>query len=323
VKASRQRAVADRLRAVAGDAAMIEARWLLEEAGADDARLEAFVARRLFGEPVDRIIGRRGFWTLDLKVTPATLSPRSDTETVVRAGRDAMLARHDKHAPLRILDLGTGTGAILLALLDEFPKAAGMGIDISEDALLIARENAGHTGLSSRAAFQQSDWTAGLVPTALFIPPPGGEGSEAQLSREGGKSKQTQWMSTLPPLPSRLCRSSLPAGGRDGEGLTGPFDLIVSNPPYIPTRDIAGLDPEVREHDPHLALDGGADGLACYRALLPQIPALLAPGGAAVLEFGQAQGPAVLGIARACGLALVEFRNDLNGIERAVILNKI
>jgi release factor glutamine methyltransferase len=266
VTPSRQRVVADRLLAVAGDAAMIEARWLLEEAGTDDARLDAFITRRLRGEPVDRIIGHRGFWTLDLKVTPATLSPRSDTETLVRAGRDMMLSRHGRHASLRILDLGTGTGAILLALLDEFPNAAGLGIDLSGEALLVARENAENTGLSGRAAFQQGDWTAGL---------------------------------------------------------TGPFDLIVSNPPYIPTLAIAGLDPEVRDHDPHLALDGGTDGLACYRALLRQIPPLLAPGGAVILEFGQGQGTAVLDIARGCGFALFEFCNDLSGIERAVILNKI
>jgi release factor glutamine methyltransferase len=266
VKPSRKRAVADRLRAVAGEAATLEARWLLEQAGTDDERLEAFIARRLSGEPVDRIIGRCGFWTLDLKVTPATLSPRSDTETVVRAGRDAMLARHGRHAALRFLDCGTGTGAILLALLDEFPGATGLGIDLGEEALLVARENARHTGLSSRATFQQGDWTAGL---------------------------------------------------------SGPFDLIVSNPPYIPTLDIAGLDTEVRDHDPHLALDGGEDGLVCYRALLPQIPPLFAHDGVAVLEFGQGQGAALQEIALSCGLSLVEFRNDLNGIERAVILNKI
>jgi release factor glutamine methyltransferase len=266
VTPSRQRVVADRLLAVAGDAAMIEARWLLEEAGDDGAKLDAFITRRLRGEPVDRIIGHRGFWSLDLKVTPATLSPRSDTETVVRTGRDAMLARHDRYAPLRILDLGTGTGAILLALLREFSGATGVGTDVSEEALLVAHWNAASTDLSARATFQQGDWTADL---------------------------------------------------------TGTFDLIVSNPPYIPTPDIAGLDPEVRDHDPHLALDGGVDGLACYRALLPQIPPLLTPGGVAILEFGQGQGAAVLGIARACGLTLVEFRNDLNGIERAIILNKI
>ncbi len=266
MKPPQQRAVAERLRLVAEEAAMLEARWLLEEAGEDSAKLEAFITRRLSGEPVDRIIGHRGFWTLDLKVTPATLSPRSDTETVVRAGRDIMLARHKKHSSLHILDLGTGAGAILLALLDEFPRAAGLGIDISEEALLVARGNAGATGLSSRAIFRQGDWTAGL---------------------------------------------------------TGPFDLIVSNPPYIPTPEIAGLDSEVRDHDPHLALDGGEDGLACYRALLPQIPPLLTPGGMVVLEFGQGQGAAVVDIALSCGLSFLEFRNDLNGIERAVILNKI
>jgi release factor glutamine methyltransferase len=266
VTVSRQPTVAERLRAVAGDAARLEARWLIEEANDDGAKLEGFIARRLAGEPVDRIIGHRGFWTLDLKVTPATLSPRSDTETLVRAGCDHLLANHHINGLPRILDLGTGTGAILLALLVEFPAATGLGIDISEDALLVARENAEYAGLSSRAIFQQGDWMAGL---------------------------------------------------------TGPFDLIVSNPPYIPTPDIAGLDTEVRDHDPHLALDGGMDGLGCYRALLPQVQAFLAPGGVAVLEFGQGQGAAVLGIAHACGLALVEFRNDLNEIERAVILNKI
>jgi release factor glutamine methyltransferase len=266
VKPTRQRAVAERLREVAEDAAMLEARWLIEEAGDDSTKLEAFITRRIAGEPVDRITGYRGFWTLDLKVTSATLSPRSDTETVVRAGRDVMLVRHDKQTPLRILDLGTGTGAILLALLDEFPGANGLGVDLSEDALLVARENAERTGLSSRATFQQGDWTADL---------------------------------------------------------TGTFDLIVSNPPYIPTPEIAGLDPEVRDHDPHLALDGGMDGLVCYRVLLPQIPPLLAPGGMTVLEFGQGQGAAVQHIALSCGLSLVEFRNDLNGIERTIILNKI
>jgi release factor glutamine methyltransferase len=266
VTPSRQRALADRLRPVAEDAAMLEARWLIEDAGGDDAKLKAFIARRLAGEPVDRIIGHRGFWTLDLKVTPATLSPRSDTETVVRAGCDVMLARHDKHAPLRILDLGTGTGAILLALLHEFPGATGLGTDLSDEALAVACENAEQTGLSARATFRQADWAAGLTTT---------------------------------------------------------FDLIVSNPPYIPRPDIAGLDPEVRDHDPHLALDGGADGLVCYRALLPQTPAFLAPHGVAILEFGQGQGAAVLDIALSCGLSLVEFRNDLNGIERAIILNKI
>jgi release factor glutamine methyltransferase len=260
------RAVTARLQPVAEEAAGLEARWLIEEAGTDSARLEALVLRRLAGEPVDRIIGRRGFWTLDLKVGPATLSPRSDTETVVRAARDRMVADRSRSAPLRILDLGTGTGAILLALLAEFPGAQGLGIDISEEALAVARENADQTGLSARAVFQRGDWA---------------------------------------------------------EGLTGPFDLILSNPPYIPTHDILSLDREVRNHDPHLALDGGDDGLACYRLLLPQITAVLAENGFAVLEFGQGQGRDVAQLAKTAGLAPVGFCNDLNEIERVVILNKI
>ncbi len=262
---SGMRALAERLRPAAAEAAALEARWLVEDAGGDSARLESFVQRRLAGEPVDRIIGHRGFWTLDLKVGPATLSPRSDTETVVRAARDHGIAARGRTAPLRILDLGTGTGAILLALLVEFPQATGLGIDISEDALQIARVNAQLNGLSTRASFQRGDWM---------------------------------------------------------QGLEGPFDLIVSNPPYIPTRDIAGLDREVRDHDPHLALDGGSDGLDCYRGILPDITALLEANGFAVLEFGQGQGPSVLSLAEAAGLASGGFFNDLNGIERAIILNK-
>ncbi len=263
---TRLRAVADRLRPRAEEAAALEARWLVEEAGADSAKLEAFIARRLAGEPVDRILGRRGFWTLDLQVSPATLSPRSDTETVVRAARDRLFAARGKDAALRILDLGTGTGAILLALLAEFPQATGVGVDICMDALGVARANAADNGLTARSVFQNGDWT---------------------------------------------------------QGATGLFDLIVSNPPYIPTAEILTLDHEVRDHDPHLALDGGDDGLGCYRLILPQLPAILADNGIVVLEFGQGQGPSVLRLAQTAGLALAEFHNDLNGLERAVTLNKI
>jgi release factor glutamine methyltransferase len=259
------RAVAARLVAVAEDAARLEARWLIEAAAGDAARLQAFVARRLAGEPVDRIIGSRGFWTLDLAVTPDVLSPRPDTETIVRAALERIAADGRRDAPLRILDLGTGSGAILLALLKELPEATGLGVDISEPALAVACGNAGQTGLQGRAAFRTGDWTTGLP---------------------------------------------------------GPFDLIVSNPPYIPTGAIASLDREVREHDPHLALDGGADGLACYRAICAGIQGLLALQGFAVLEFGQGQGGDIQRIAEAAGLFFAGFRNDLNGIERAIILNK-
>ncbi len=255
--------LAGRLAPVAGPAARIEARWLAEAAAGDKDRLEAFVQRRLAGEPVDRIIGSRGFWTLDLAVHPDVLSPRSDTETIVRAAlARARALRPDGH-PWRILDWGTGSGAILLALLAELPQATGLGLDISDAALAAAGANAQRTGLAGRSAFAKGGW-------------------------------QSQ------------------APGR--------FDIVVSNPPYIPTADIAMLDPEVRDHDPLLALDGGPDGLACYRALLPALDPVLADGGFAVLEFGDGQGPAVAALAEACDLAVIEFHNDLSGLQRGVSL---
>lgn len=248
-----------RLRPVAGEAAAIEARWLTEAAGGDAPVLEAFVRRRLAGEPVDRIIGSRGFWTLDLAVTPAVLSPRPDTETIVRAALD-----HTRHRPpLEVLDLGTGSGAILLALLAELPEARGLGVDLSADALAVAGSNARAGGLADRAAFLCGGWDAAL--------------------------------------------------GRR-------FGLVVSNPPYIPTADIPGLDREVRDHDPHLALDGGADGLDAYRAILPLLPRLMSDEGCAVLEIGLGQDEALRGLAAASGLAVAEIRPDLGGVPRAVVL---
>jgi release factor glutamine methyltransferase len=255
--------LADRLRSVAGDAARTEARWLAEAAAGNAGKLEAMVARRLAGEPVDRIIGSRGFWTIELAVTPATLSPRPDTETIVRAARDMMTALHPADAPLAILDLGTGTGAILLALLDEFPDASGVGVDISGEALRVAEDNAVRLHLADRAAFIAGGWDAAL-------------------------------------------------GQR--------FDLVVSNPPYIPTAEIAGLDREVRDHDPHLALDGGADGLDAYRAILPLLPKLITDDGFAVLEIGFGQDQSVPALAVPAGLQVLEVRPDLGGVPRAVVL---
>jgi release factor glutamine methyltransferase len=263
VKPELLRATTDRLRAVAGVVAGLEARWLIEAAGEDPDTIVALVERRLAGEPVDRILGRRGFWTLDLAVTEATLSPRSDTETIVRAALDHLRVACRLTERLRILDLGTGTGAILLALLSELPDAAGLGVDISDAALEVAVTNAALAELLQRSDWWQGDWA---------------------------------------------------------EGLRGPFDLVVSNPPYIPTADIAGLDREVREHDPHLALDGGIDGLDCYRKILPQISQLLAPSGLAVLEIGFGQDEDVAALATASGLSVLEIRPDLGGIPRAVVL---
>jgi release factor glutamine methyltransferase len=255
--------LAARLRPVAGEAARTEARWLIEAAGDDAARLEEFVTRRLAGEPVDRIVGSRGFWTIELTVTTATLSPRPDTETIVRAARDMVAMLHPVDSPLRFLDLGTGTGAILLALLDEFPNATGVGVDISREALRAAQDNAIRLQCADRASFIEGGWDAAL-------------------------------------------------GQR--------FDLVVSNPPYIPTADIADLDREVRDHDPHLALDGGADGLTAYRDILPLLPDLLDQAGFAALEIGFGQDKSVPALAAAAGLQVLEIRPDLGGVPRALVL---
>jgi release factor glutamine methyltransferase len=224
-------------------------------------RLESELARRAAHEPVSRIVGRRHFWTLDLAVSPDTLDPRADTESLIET---VVVAIPERTQPLKFLDLGTGTGAILLALLAEYPHATGLGVDLSEGALAVARLNAESHGLSVRASFAAGCWA---------------------------------------------------------QGLAGPFDVIVSNPPYIESGDLAGLAPEVREHDPALALDGGADGLDAYRAIIPAIPLLLSPSGFAVLEIGAGQADAVARIAQEHGLAPIGRRADLGGIERALSFN--
>ena len=224
------------------------------------ARIDDFACRRLAGEPVARIVGMREFWGLPLIVTPAVLVPRPETETVVETA--LALLGPDRTRVLRIADLATGSGAILLALLTERPEAYGIGTDIDEAALEVARRNAAQLGLAGRASFLASDY---------------------------------------------------------GAALAGPFDLVVSNPPYIASAQIAALDREVREHDPHLALDGGADGLAAYRAIAADAARLLAPRGHLVLEIGQGQDGDVVRLLTAAGLMILgESRRDLAGIGRVV-----
>jgi release factor glutamine methyltransferase len=224
--------------------------------------LDGFVRRRIAGEPVARIIGLKEFWGLPLRLSPATLVPRPDTETVVEAALEILCAESRCDSRLRIADLGTGSGAILLALLSELPNAFGVGTDISVPALRTARDNAGQLGFAARAAFVACDYAAAL---------------------------------------------------------SGPFDLMVSNPPYIRSAQIASLDAEVRDHDPHPALDGGFDGLDAYRLIARQASGLLAPGGALVVEVGQGQSGDVQGLLAAAGAKPAgPPKSDLAGIGRAV-----
>lgn len=232
---------------------------------AEADRLEAWVARRAAREPVSRILGEREFWSLPFGLNAATLDPRPDSETLVAAVLEAL---PERTAPLRLLDLGTGTGCLLLALLSELPRATGCGIDISGAAIEQAAANAARLGLAARARFLRHSWEAGLA------------------------------------LPG------------------GPWDLVVSNPPYIASGEIAGLAPEVAAYDPAAALDGGPDGLAAYRALVPAAAAALSPGGLIALEVGQGQGDAVEGLLGAAGLRPLRRVHDLAGIERCLIAGK-
>jgi release factor glutamine methyltransferase len=228
---------------------------------ADLAKTESALARRLAGEPVDRILGSREFWGLEFRLSPATLSPRPDTEMLVDA---ALRCFPDRSRTLRILDLGTGSGAILVALLHEFPLAFGVGLDRAEAAVRTARDNAHANGVGVRAAFLVGDWDAAIG---------------------------------------------------------GPFDLVVSNPPYIKTGALAGLDREVRDHDPHLALDGGADGLEAYRAVIAAVRRRLNPGGVAVVELGLGQDGPVAALAASAGLIVDgPALADLGGVPRALVM---
>jgi release factor glutamine methyltransferase len=230
-------------------------------------RLENFMQRRLAGEPVARILGVKEFWGLALQLSPATLVPRPDTETVVELALQIERGERRAHHPPRIADIGTGSGAILLALLSEWREATGVGTDISLEALQTASHNAARLGLAPRAAFVACNYAAAL---------------------------------------------------------SGTFDLIVSNPPYIRSAEIAGLDREVREYDPLAALDGGADGVDAYRALIPEAARLLAPGGTLIVEAGCGQSGPIFELMTASGLTPDRPpKTDLAGIPRAVAGRKV
>ena len=230
--------------------------------GAEAERIADAVARRLAHEPVARILGAKEFWSLPFSVTPDVLVPRPETETVV----EAALAAAERGRPLRIADLGTGSGAILLALLSELPEASGIGTDRDPRALAVARDNARRLGLDGRAGFA----------ACVF-----------------------------------------------GAALTGGCDLVVSNPPYIASGDIATLAPEVRAFDPRAALDGGADGLAAYRAIAADAMRLLSPGSTLALEIGIGQADGVAALLAQQGLTLAGApRHDLAGVPRVVVARR-
>ena len=222
--------------------------------------IESLAARRLGGEPVARITGVKEFWGLALQVTPATLVPRPDTETVVETALTAIDAGGSRRRALRVADLGTGSGALLLALLSELPTAFGIATDLHVNALQTARDNARRHKLEMRVTFVACDF---------------------------------------------------------GVALGGGFDLVVVNPPYVATSELARLPAEVR-HDPLRALDGGTDGLDCYRAIAADARRLVVPNGTMVVELGIGQEPAVTTLFQAAGLECLPPRPDLSGIARAL-----
>jgi len=243
----------DRARLIAQSDRILEAREINV--------INALAARRLKREPVSRIIGLKEFWSIALAITPDVLVPRPETETVVEGALDFVVRGGLRMERLRILDIGTGSGALLLALLRELPNATGIGTDISTGALKVARENAARCGLEGRCTFLVCD-IASVV--------------------------------------------------------EGPFDLLVSNPPYIAHDEITSLAPEVKNYDPTVALDGGDDGLAAYRAIAADAKRLLAPGARMFVELGAGQEAAVRDLFTNVGLTAGTARADLAGIPRVL-----
>lgn len=263
------------------DNARFEARLLLAQAsqltieqlvarGTDEApaaiadAARALTARRVRREPMAYILGEREFWGLPFKVTPAVLVPRPDSETVIEA---VLALMPDRDRAWRILDLGVGSGCLLLTLLREYPQARGIGLEASPGAMAVAQENADRLGVAARTTLTAGDW------------------------REAG------WL----------------------DSLGGPFDLVVSNPPYIESAAVDRLMPEVSAFEPRLALDGGADGLAAYRVITSAGPKLVTPGGFLVVEGGEGQASEISALFVAAGLRPRPPWRDLGGIERVVV----
>lgn len=263
------------LRPVAGEHVMLEVRLILAHVldvppqslvflgdiqltSVQQEEVEHILARRLQHEPLSRIFGQREFWSLPFKISPATLDPRPDSETLIEA---VLKTYPDKNRPLKILDLGTGSGCLLLVLLHEYPNASGVGVDLNPAAAVMAQQNADCLNLANRSHFVVASWTEAI-----------------------GKA----------------------------------FDLVISNPPYIPSQDIPHLAPDVRAYDPLLALDGGDDGLNPYREIISSLRRVLKPHGHLFVEVGHDQADAVADLMIQGGLVNVCFFKDLAGIRRIV-----
>ena len=241
----------------------LDARLLLEFAKGDERLFESFVVRRTAREPLAYITSHKEFWSLDFEVGPDTLIPRPETETIIE---QALAIFPDRNASLAVLDLGTGTGCLLVAFLKEFPNTRGLGIDLSEKACAVSRRNAARHEVGDRCEIRVGDWAATV---------------------------------------------------------TGTFDVILSNPPYVRTADLAGLEPEVVCYEPIPALDGGPDGLAAYRVLAPELVRLLRPGGHALVEIGVGQSGEVAALTLHAGLEVVRIAPDLAGIPRVLTVRRI
>lgn len=223
-------------------------------------RFGELVEKRAQRQPISQLIGKREFWGINFVVSENTLDPRPDSETLIEYVLESVKNRADN---FRVLDLGTGTGCLLLSLLSELPAAKGVGVDYCDRALSVAKENAISLGFASRTDFINGDWC---------------------------------------------------------EKLEGEFDIILSNPPYIPTSVIPTLDPEVAEFEPMLALDGGEDGFSCYRKIMRSLPKILAKDGFAAFELGMGQQRELTEIALENSMEVVGAKNDLSGIARCIIV---
>lgn len=251
------RAAAARLAQAGIDEPMREARILAREAP-DAAAFDAFVARREKREPVAYILGRKEFWSLEFEVTPAVLIPRPESETLI----ETALKERKANPPARILDLGTGSGCLLITLLSEWPNATGIGLDISNDALAVARRNAHRHNVATRAAFVESDF------------------------------------------------ANAPQGR---------FDLVVANPPYITDEAFATLDPDVRDHEPRLALTSGREGLDAIATIARVLGRTLQPWGLVLIEIGYDQGESAANTLRGQGITVHRVVKDLGGRDRVIV----